>query len=70
MAERTNHRSIVGDLLADLYMRLVVAAGFRSATDQAISEMIQVFKEIGFLWSSTDGGDKLAKDFDWMDEDD
>lgn len=56
----------IEDILADLYLRMVISSGYRYATFVASKQMMKVFNKIGFLWEQQDENVRVFKEIKWV----
>ncbi len=56
----------IEDILADLYLRLVIASGYRYAGSKIAHEMNRIFNKIEFLWENQSKDVRVFKDIKWV----
>ena len=56
----------IEDILADLYLRLVIASGYRYSGVKANRQMMNAFNDVDFLWKQQDEHVRTFKDIKWV----
>ncbi len=56
----------IEDILANIYMRLVIASGYRYATFVASRRMNKVFNQMGYLWAYQARDVRVFKEIKWV----